>query len=119
MHLDGRLLAALALDAAAPPIVVFAFFGEHAVEAPTARLDVTVEAEPQRDRKKSGEEQNDFPAAGGNRDGAGQARERGTVIRVQKPANENRVRERQHGDEQAQQAAHSKEKCVPGLLGIR
>lgn len=49
-----RLLAASRIgEAAAPPVVVLAFFGEVLVEAPAAGFDTTMKSEPERDGEKS------------------------------------------------------------------
>ncbi len=62
-------------DAAAPPIVVVAFLRENPVEAEEPRLDAAVQAEPERDGKKSGDESEDLRTTSHKAGGVSNARE--------------------------------------------
>ena len=112
---DERLVAAVG-EAAAPPVVVFAFFGEGLVEAPAAGFDAAVKSEPEGDGEKSGDECESGGVAKSDSGGAGNARGK-RAIGAESSANVNRIGEREDSCEEAEESADAEEKRVPGMLG--
>src|SRR5690348_6116975 len=113
----GYALLAAVGEAAAPPVVVFAFLGEGLIEAPTAGFDAAVEAEPERDGEKSSDESESGGVAESDACGAGEAREERAVI-SESGADVDGVGERENRGEEAEESADAKEKGVPSVLGF-
>jgi hypothetical protein len=113
----GYALLAAVGEAAAPPVVVFALFGEGLVEAPAAGFDAAVKAEPKCDGEESGNESESGGVAESDACGAGEAREKRAVI-AESGADVNGVGERENRGEEAEKSADAKEKRVPRVLGF-